>query len=234
MKLEGVQRRLTIFIGESDHHGHTPLATEIVQRAHAAGLAGATVLRGVEGFGASNHVHTTRILSLSDDLPMVVVIIDTPADRWVPPATRRVDHGRTGHRRRRPGRQVRRSAAGMTVWIGLIAAGAVGAPCRYLLDTFVQDHAAGVFPWGTFLINVTGSFALGLITGAALYHAFPTTPKIILGTGFCGAYTTFSTWTFESVRLVEEGALRDALLNAAMSLLVGATAAGAGLALASL
>ena len=77
MKLEGRQQRLTIYIGESDRVGHTPLATEIVQRAHAAGLAGATVLRGVEGYGASNHVHTTRILSLSTDLPMVVVIVDT-------------------------------------------------------------------------------------------------------------------------------------------------------------
>jgi PII-like signaling protein len=76
MKLEGHHRRLTIFIGESDRHGHTPLATEIVQRAHAAGIAGATVLRGIEGYGASNHVHTTRILSLSNDLPMVVVIVD--------------------------------------------------------------------------------------------------------------------------------------------------------------
>jgi hypothetical protein len=76
MRLEGHQRRLTIFIGESDRHGHTPLATEIVQRAHKAGLAGASVFRGVEGYGASNHIHTTRILSLSDDLPMVVVIID--------------------------------------------------------------------------------------------------------------------------------------------------------------
>ena len=76
MRLEGHQKRLTIFVGESDRHGHTPLATEIVQRAHAAGLAGATVLRGVEGYGASNHLHTTRILSLSDDLPMTVVIVD--------------------------------------------------------------------------------------------------------------------------------------------------------------
>jgi PII-like signaling protein len=76
MKLEGRQRRLSIYIGESDRHGHTPLATEIVQRAHAAGLAGASVFRGVEGYGASNHIHTTRILSLSDDLPMLVVIID--------------------------------------------------------------------------------------------------------------------------------------------------------------
>jgi PII-like signaling protein len=78
MKLEGDQQRLTIYVGESDRHGHTPLATEIVQRAHAAGLAGASVFRGVEGFGASNHIHTTRILSLSDDLPMAVVIVDRP------------------------------------------------------------------------------------------------------------------------------------------------------------
>ena len=77
MKLEGRQRRLTIFIGESDHHGHTPLATEIVQRAHRAGLAGASVFRGVEGYGASNHIHTSRILSLSDDLPIAIVIVDT-------------------------------------------------------------------------------------------------------------------------------------------------------------
>ena len=77
MRLEGHQKRLTIFVGESDRHGHTPLATEIVQRAHQAGLAGATVFRGVEGYGASNHIHTTRILSLSDDLPITVVIVDT-------------------------------------------------------------------------------------------------------------------------------------------------------------
>ncbi len=77
MRLEGHQKRLTIFIGEADHHGHTPLATEIVHRAHRAGLAGASVFRGVEGYGASNHIHTTRILSLSDDLPIAVVIVDT-------------------------------------------------------------------------------------------------------------------------------------------------------------
>ena len=95
IELEGTQRRLTIFIGESDHHGHTPLATEIVQRAHAAGLAGATVLRGVEGFGASNHVHTTRILSLSNDLPMVVLIVDTPAriDEFIPQVRELITEG---------------------------------------------------------------------------------------------------------------------------------------------
>lgn len=86
MRLEGRQKRLTIFVGESDHHGHTPLATEIVQRAHRAGLAGASVFRGVEGYGASNHIHTTRILSLSDDLPIAIVIVDTDEaiQRFVP------------------------------------------------------------------------------------------------------------------------------------------------------
>ncbi len=76
MKLEGTATRLTIFIGEEDSFEHHSLAAEIVRRAHKAGLAGATVLRGVEGFGASNHVHTTRILSLSNDLPIVIVVID--------------------------------------------------------------------------------------------------------------------------------------------------------------
>ena len=76
MKLDGTQKRLTVFIGESDRYGHTPLATEIVHRAHAAGLAGVSVFRGIEGYGASNHIHTTRILSLSDDLPVAIIIVD--------------------------------------------------------------------------------------------------------------------------------------------------------------
>lgn len=76
MKLEGPARRLSVFIGESDSYEHHSLASEIVRRAHGAGLAGATVIRGIEGFGASNHLHTTRVLSLSSDLPIVVVIVD--------------------------------------------------------------------------------------------------------------------------------------------------------------
>jgi len=76
MKLEGHALRLTVFVGESDQWHHKPLFTEIVHRAHAAGLAGASVLRGIEGYGASNHIHTTRLLSLSEDLPVAVVIVD--------------------------------------------------------------------------------------------------------------------------------------------------------------
>jgi PII-like signaling protein len=77
MRLQGPAKRLTVYIGESDRHQHRPLYSEIVHRAHAAGLAGASVLRGIEGFGASSTVHTTRLLSLSEDLPIAVVIVDT-------------------------------------------------------------------------------------------------------------------------------------------------------------
>ncbi|MFF8395315.1 DUF190 domain-containing protein [Streptomyces sp. NPDC016172] len=69
--------RLTVFIGESDTWHHKPLYSEIVHRAHAAGLAGASVFRGIEGFGGSSLIHTSRLLSLSEDLPIAVVIVDT-------------------------------------------------------------------------------------------------------------------------------------------------------------
>ena len=75
--LQGPAQRLTIIVGESDTVEHRPMYTEIVHRAHAAGLAGASVFRGVEGYGAGSRVHTTRILSLAEDLPVSVVIVDT-------------------------------------------------------------------------------------------------------------------------------------------------------------
>lgn len=74
--LNGRALRVTIFIGENDTFHHRPLFSEIVHRAHAAGLAGASVFRGVEGFGASSLIHTTRLLSLSEDLPVAIVIVD--------------------------------------------------------------------------------------------------------------------------------------------------------------
>lgn len=75
--LTGPALRLTIFLGEDDHWHNRPLYHEIVTRAREAGIAGATVLRGHEGFGASSRIHTTRLLDLADDLPIAVVIIDT-------------------------------------------------------------------------------------------------------------------------------------------------------------
>ncbi|MGQ4371939.1 DUF190 domain-containing protein [Streptomyces violaceoruber] len=76
-RLTGTALRVTIFVGENDTWHHRPLHSEIVHRAHKAGLAGASVFRGVEGFGASSLIHTTRLLSLSEDLPVAVVIVDT-------------------------------------------------------------------------------------------------------------------------------------------------------------
>lgn len=70
------RHRLTILLGEDDQWHHHAAYHEVVRRAHAAGLAGATVFKGVEGYGANNHIHTTRILSLSEDLPMAIVIVD--------------------------------------------------------------------------------------------------------------------------------------------------------------
>jgi len=71
--------RLTVIVGEDDQWHHRPLYTEVVHRAHRAGLAGASVFRGIEGFGAGSRIHTSRLLSLAEDLPCAVVIVDTPA-----------------------------------------------------------------------------------------------------------------------------------------------------------
>ncbi|MFD4786265.1 DUF190 domain-containing protein [Streptomyces sp. NPDC058459] len=76
-RLTGDALRVTIFIGEHDTYHHKPLYSEIVHRAHAAGLAGASVFRGIEGFGASSRVHTARLLSLNEELPVAIVIVDT-------------------------------------------------------------------------------------------------------------------------------------------------------------
>ncbi|MGZ4690939.1 MAG: fluoride efflux transporter CrcB [Acidimicrobiia bacterium] len=113
----------------------------------------------------------------------------------------------------------------------LLIGGAIGAPARYLLDGFVQDRAHGVFPWGTFVINATGSLILGLITGLAMYHGLGDLPKIAIGTGFCGAYTTFSTFSYETVRLLEEGSVGLAAGNVFGSVAAGLAAAALGLAL---
>jgi uncharacterized protein len=77
---DGQARRLTVYVGEEDTWHHRPLYAHVVHLAHQAGLAGASVFRGIEGFGRSDRVHTSRLLSLAEDLPVAVVIVDT-ADR---------------------------------------------------------------------------------------------------------------------------------------------------------
>jgi CrcB protein len=121
-----------------------------------------------------------------------------------------------------------------TAWIAFLVAAAIGAPARYLIDGFVQDRTDGAFPWGTFVVNVSGCFILGVLTGLALYHGLDPTLRIVIGTGGMGAYTTFSTFTFETVRLAEEGAINEAIRNTAGNFVVGFAAASAGLAIALL
>jgi fluoride exporter len=120
------------------------------------------------------------------------------------------------------------------LYLAVAAAGAVGAPARYLVDLAVQERGRRhpELPLGTLAVNVSGSFLLGLVTGLALHHGLPAGARTTLGTGFCGAYTTFSTFSYETIRLVQDGDLAEAGLNVLASLAAGAVAAAAGLGLA--
>jgi CrcB protein len=119
------------------------------------------------------------------------------------------------------------------LWPAFLIAAVVGACARYLLDTYVTQRVAGPFPWGTGLINLSGSFVLGVITGAVLYHGVSPDLRLVLGTGFCGGYTTFSTFSFETIRLLETGQARAAVGNVVLNTAGGLLLAGAGLALAA-
>ncbi|HEX4107700.1 MAG TPA: fluoride efflux transporter CrcB [Solirubrobacteraceae bacterium] len=107
------------------------------------------------------------------------------------------------------------------VWIAVAVVGGLGAIARFLLDAIVAGRVGRALPSGTFVINASGSFALGLLTGLALTGD----ALIIAGTATIGAFTTFSTWMFETQRLVEDGEIAGALLNVLVSLLVGFGAA---------
>jgi CrcB protein len=111
-------------------------------------------------------------------------------------------------------------------------AAALGALARYLVDQSVARKFESAFPWGTFVINVSGSFVLGLITGLSLHDGLSPHVVTVLGTGICGGYTTFSTFNFETIRLTEDGSLLGAAGNIAGSIAAGLLAAAAGLALA--
>jgi CrcB protein len=112
----------------------------------------------------------------------------------------------------------------------LVIGGALGAPARYFVDGWVESRARTVFPWGTFVVNVTGSFVLGVTTGLALYHGLGDIRRAAIATGCCGAYTTFSTFSYETVELIELGEHRCAVANALGSVAAGLLAAGLGLA----
>ena len=114
------------------------------------------------------------------------------------------------------------------LWVGL--GGFVGANARYLLGGWIAARFGSTFPYGTLVINVTGSFILGLIMGTLEGHVLSPVVRLALAIGFVGAYTTFSTWTYETLRLLEDGSWELAFANVFGSLLVGMLAVIGGLA----
>lgn len=113
-------------------------------------------------------------------------------------------------------------------------AGGVGAALRLVVDGVIKSRTRGVYPVGTTVINVSGSFALGLLTGLALATVVPHPWTVVLGTGLLGGYTTFSTASFETVRLAQEGRFIAAATNGLGMLVASLLAAGLGLWLGSL
>ncbi|MGC0335836.1 fluoride efflux transporter CrcB [Streptomyces sp. SLBN-8D4] len=117
-------------------------------------------------------------------------------------------------------------------WMLVVLGAMVGAPLRYLTDRAVQSRHDSVFPWGTFAVNVTGCLILGLLTGAVAAGAAGPHLQLLLGTGLCGALTTYSTFSYETLRLTETGARLYGVANVAASVVAGLGAAFAGVALA--
>ncbi|MDN4598100.1 fluoride efflux transporter CrcB [Leifsonia virtsii] len=115
----------------------------------------------------------------------------------------------------------------LVIAVGL--AGGVGAVARLVLDGLLRARVRVSFPLGTTVINVTGSFLLGLVTGLALVHGLPPEWRAVLGTGFLGGYTTFSTASYETVRLAQQRRYRAALMNGVGMLALALAAAGLGL-----
>ena len=110
-------------------------------------------------------------------------------------------------------------------------AGALGALARFGVHGVVQSRTASRFPYGTFVVNMTGSFALGVVVGLVIAQGVDPDVRAVVGTGFIGAYTTFSTFSYDNVGLWESGESRSALVNALGSIAVGLLAATAGLAI---
>jgi fluoride exporter len=113
---------------------------------------------------------------------------------------------------------------GVLTWAGMALGGALGALARYRVDSAVSGRWATSFPFGIFVVNGSGAFALGVLAGAAVPHG----AMFILGTGFMGGYTTFSTWMVDSERLGEDGDVVLLLANLGLSMLLGLAVAALG------
>jgi CrcB protein len=115
----------------------------------------------------------------------------------------------------------------MALAVGL--AGAAGAVARYLTDGAVQDRTSGSFPFGTVTVNCAGSFILGIVTGLAWYHGLGGRAHAVVGLGFCGAFTTWSSVGWETVRLAEDGFGRLAVVNMVGGMAAALAAAALGI-----
>lgn len=118
-------------------------------------------------------------------------------------------------------------------WLGFLTAAGLGATARHLLDGWVQRRAGASFPWGTLAVNISGCLAAGVLAGLGMHHGLGGTARTVLGTGGLGAYTTFSTFTYDTVRLAGDGRLDLAVRNIAANMVVGLAAAAVGLAATS-
>lgn len=116
--------------------------------------------------------------------------------------------------------------------LAVLIGGMLGAPARYLADRMIQARHDSVFPLGTFAVNVLGSAVLGFLLGAQAHLGLPATAFALLGTGFCGGLTTFSTFSYETFRLLEDGAVGEAGVNMLGSLLAAVLVAWLGYRLA--
>lgn len=110
----------------------------------------------------------------------------------------------------------------------VIGGAAVGAPLRYLSDRAIQSRHDRVFPWGTLAVNVIGSLILGVVTGAVTAGGASPQVQLAVGTGFCGALTTYSTFSYETLRLLEDDARLFAAANVVASIVAGLGAAFLG------
>jgi CrcB protein len=114
------------------------------------------------------------------------------------------------------------------IWVGVAVAGALGAACRYVLDHLITAGARGVFPWGTAIVNVTGSLLAGGVAGLTVAATLATELHLLVAGGFLGAYTTFSTAMYETVRLLEDGERPLAVVNLLAPLVLSTAAATLG------
>lgn len=119
------------------------------------------------------------------------------------------------------------------IFLLLAVAGGLGAATRFLVDGLIRAKLKTAYPWATTIINVSGALVLGFITGLTLTHLLPTDLNVVIGTGFLGGYTTFSTASYETVRLIKQRRYGASLASGIGMLILAVAASGLGLWLAS-